>query len=134
MTTANTNTSSAYATCPKCYGVKRFGTFAHIQNGDCFRCAGNGTVLRSSVHATAPTKGPAYKSITLPSFGPASICRFGAGFQLSYGGQTDEGYRGGQVVFDIVDGRVVNATVSDAARRRGDSAALIREIQAAVKY
>ena len=129
MTTLpNTNTPADYVTCPKCYGAKTFAVWSHIAGGACFACAGNGTVLRSSVASPATQGTPStrgHRAIVLPSFGPASVTRYGAGFQLDY----DHG----MVVFDLVAGKVVNAIVSDAPRRRGEGPKLIAEIQAAVK-
>ena len=128
MTTQNTNAAADYVTCPKCLGAKTFSVWAHIAGGDCFACAGNGTVLRSWIVSPATQGTPsaaAYRAIVLPTFGPACVTRHGAGFQLDY----DHG----MVVFNLRAGRVVDAIVSDAPRRRGESAALLAEIQAAVK-
>ena len=30
--------------CPRCWGVKRFEVWSHIEKGLCFRCAGHGTI------------------------------------------------------------------------------------------
>jgi len=39
-----TTTTAQTIVCPKCYGAKRFQSLAHIANGACFTCQGNGVI------------------------------------------------------------------------------------------
>ncbi len=61
-------------TCPKCNGNRYLHGFRHIDNGRCFRCAGNGTVLvRAELAATATPAAPKAEVVTIPGLGRADV-------------------------------------------------------------
>lgn len=124
MTT--TETHMDLVSCPKCQGAGSFRAFAHYANGVCFACMGAGQVRAGKAENRVGIQNQrTHRSVTLPSFGAAVVTRDSVGFKLDY----DHG----SVWFSVVAGKVTDVTVSDGPRRRGESAALIREIQAAVK-
>jgi hypothetical protein len=59
-------TTKTMTPCPKCYGARRFETFAHVEQGVCFRCGGAGVVDAASVTtiaAPAPATREAIKQL-----------------------------------------------------------------------
>lgn len=41
--------------CPKCAGAGRFGAFAHIESGTCFKCGGAGKIATPRARKSKPT-------------------------------------------------------------------------------
>lgn len=128
--------STTYVTCPKCFGAKRFSVWSHIVNGDCFCCAGNGTVPadRISRGESGPVGTPKpSRTVTLPSFGVVTIQRDGAGL-VAWFPDTDPDRPGSGAMarFDVVAGRVTGLEVSNGIRRALHPA-VERELQAAVR-
>ena len=72
--TMATNTEVA---CPKCNGNKVLWAFRHIDNGRCFRCAGNGTILvdkeLAARYAAPVTPAPRPPTIEIPGFGTCDL-------------------------------------------------------------
>lgn len=49
--------------CPKCAGAGRFGAFAHIESGTCFKCGGAGKIATPKERASRPRP---RKTVTMP--------------------------------------------------------------------
>ena len=123
---STTETHPALVSCPKCQGTGYFREFAHYAAGVCFCCMGAGQVRAGKAENRVGVQDQrTHRSVTLPSFGTAVVTRDSVGFKLDYAN--------GSVWFSVVGGKLTDVVVSDGPRLRGDSAALIREIQAAVK-
>jgi len=130
------NNSPRYVNCPKCDGAKYIRGFSHYAGGVCFMCSGNGTVEANGVSTPASGTPVAHKVVSMGDFGTATIVRFGAGFQADISRFSEESDRvepTGMVTFDVVNGRIANAIVSDGPRRRGEGPALVAALQAALK-
>lgn len=101
-------------TCPKCTGCGYLPGFRHIDNGRCFRCAGNGTILVDADKAASMEKaiGPAPLPPTaeIPGLGRVDV----------YADRIEvPGQHGGlPVYFERRNGRVVVTGVANGLRAR----------------
>ena len=133
----STSPAKTYVPCPKCYGGKVFQNWSHIAGGKCFCCAGNGDVeigraIGFGYVAPAAPCGK-YKNVDLGGvFGTASICKVAGGLRVEWG-RGIPGESTGQADFRVVNGKVVEVELSDGPRRRGEGAALVAALQAAVR-
>lgn len=100
-------------TCPKCDGRGYLDAFRHIDNGRCFRCAGNRTIL------VAPEKASAERIVfVVPPPPTAEIPGLGRVDVYDDRIEVPGQYGGLPVYFERRDGRVVVTGVANGLRAR----------------